>query len=105
MGDLAKAKVFVSHSVYDTCSSSRGMMMMMMNNYDNDGDEAEDDDDEDVTKTLPRKKVFVSSSCVLSHTQTMTLGAVHLVVMIMINPEHNIAYGTGCSTNSENTEL
>ena len=56
MGDLAKAKVFVSHSVYDTCSSSRGMMMMMMNNYDNDSDEAEDDDDEDVTKTLPRKK-------------------------------------------------
>ena len=80
--------------------------MMMMNNYDNDSDEAEDDDDDDVTKTLPGKaKVFASSSCVLSHTQTMTLGAVHLVVMIMINPEHNIAYGTGCSTNSERIEL
>ena len=35
----------------------------------------------------------------------MTLAAVHLVVMIMINPEHNIAYGTGCSTNSERIEL
>ena len=54
--------MFVSHSVYDTCSSSRGMMMMMMNNYDNDGDEAEYDDDDDVTKTLPRQKCSLQAA-------------------------------------------